>query len=318
MASTAQRGWWKLSLAVPGDLEESLLWKLGELGVQRVAVHHTPRAPGDRELVAWLPEADWPEGERRALEEALKPLAEVFALRLPPLRWQRVAEEDWSLSWKQHWAPDPIGTTLLVLPAWLAVPPEAQGRRVLRLDPGEAFGTGSHPTTRLCLEALDSLGQTRVRTGEASAANPLAGLRVADLGCGSGLLGLGALALGAERVFAVDTDPVAIRATEENAALNGVTAINVTLGSAHELEALLLGEPADVLLCNILAPVIAELSSSFSRLLLPGGQGLLSGLLVAQAESLITCLSDRGWRATLTATQEPWALLTIGAGWDVT
>jgi ribosomal protein L11 methyltransferase len=141
---------------------------------------------------------------------------------------------------------------------------------------------------------------------------------VADLGCGSGLLGLGALALGAERVFAVDTDPVAIRATEENAALNGVTAINVTLGSAHELEALLLGEPADVLLCNILAPVIAELSSSFSRLLLPGGQGLLSGLLVAQAESLITCLSDRGWRATLTATQEPWALLTIGAGWDVT
>jgi len=241
---------------------------------------------------------------------ALSPLTQPFALQLPPLRWERVADEDWSLSWKQHWAPDPIGTSLLVLPAWLEVPEEAQGRRVIRLDPGSAFGTGSHPSTRLCLEGLEALATSRVREG-ASSDQPLKGLRVADLGCGSGLLGLAALALGADWVYAVDTDPLAIRATEENAALNGFQALSVLEGSAAELESLLHGEPADVLLCNILAPVIAELCSSFSRLLTRNGLGLLSGLLVTQADGLLSGLRTQGWEATLAAIQEPWARCDI-------
>jgi ribosomal protein L11 methyltransferase len=221
-----------------------------------------------------------------------------------------VADEDWSLSWKQHWAPDPIGTSLLVLPAWLEVPEEAQERRVIRLDPGPAFGTGSHPSTRLCLEGLEALATSQVRGG-APGDQPLKGLRVADLGCGSGLLGLAALALGADWVYAVDTDPLAIRATEENAALNGFQALSVLEGSTAELESLLHGEPADVLLCNILAPVIAELSSSFPRLLKRNGQGLLSGLLVTQADGLLSALRTQGWEATLAAIQEPWARCDI-------
>lgn len=305
-------------MALPVELEESLLWRLPELGVTRLAVLHAPGTPLERELVAWLPDSDWPETDLRQLESVLQPLAEVFALPLPPLRWQRVADEDWSLTWKQHWAPDPIGCTLLVLPAWLQEPPEAEERHVIRIDPGLAFGTGSHPTTRLCLEGLEALGQARVQKGEVAAASPLAGWRVADLGCGSGLLGLAALALGAETVCAADTDPLAIRATQENAALNGIQAFPVTLGSAEALEALLQGQPADLLLCNILAPVIAELSGRFSRLLKPSGRGLLSGLLLTQAEELITCLGQKAWRATLAATQEPWALLTIESARDVT
>lgn len=311
-SSRSRQGWWQLSLAIPGDLEESLLWKLPELGVRRLAVIHQPSLAEERELRAWLPESDWSQADLQALERALRPLAEPFALQLPALRWQRVPDEDWSLSWKQHWAPDPIGEGLLVLPAWLEVPEEARERRVIRLDPGAAFGTGSHPSTRLCLEGLEALAARRIQEG-ASADLPLKGLRVADLGCGSGLLGFGALALGADWVFAVDTDLLAIRATEDNAALNAFQSISVLHGSTPELEILLQGEPADVLLCNILAPVIAELSSSFPRLLARGGQGLLSGLLASQADGLISTLRDQGWGATVAAIQEPWALLSLQA-----
>jgi len=316
MDASVAGGWWQLSLALPEELEESLLWRLPQLGVNRVAICHRPQTPQERELVAWLPEADWPEGERWALEEALRPLGEPFALALPHLRWQRVAEEDWSLSWKRHWGPDPIGQSLLVLPAWLEVPPEARGRRVIRLDPGPAFGTGSHPTTRLCLEGMETLAAARVPSG-APADAPLAGLRVADLGCGSGLLGLAALALGAEVVCAVDTDPLAIRATHDNTALNGFTGLTVALGSADALEELQGGTPADLLLCNILAPVIAELSPSFRRLLAPAGQGLLSGLLLSQADALIRALEGQGWEASVIASRDPWALLRLREQQDV-
>ena len=316
MDSSVPGGWWQLSLALPEELEESLLWRLPQLGVNRVAICHHPQTPQERELVAWLPEADWPQGERRALEEALRPLGEPFSLVLPPLRWQRVAEEDWSLSWKRHWGPDPIGQSLLVLPAWLEVPPEARGRRVIRLDPGPAFGTGSHPTTRLCLEGMETLAADRAHAG-APADPPLAGLRVADLGCGSGLLGLAALALGAEAVCAVDTDPLAIRATHDNTALNGFSGLTVALGSADALEELLRGTPADLLLCNILAPVIAELSPSFRRLLAPAGQGLLSGLLLSQADALIHALEGQGWEASVIASRDPWALLRLREQQDV-
>jgi ribosomal protein L11 methyltransferase len=283
-----------------------------------VAIRHRPETPRERELVAWLPESDWPEGERQALEAALRPLAEPFAIPFPPLRWERVVDEDWSSSWKRHWGPDPVGETLLVLPAWLTVPPEAEGRRVIRLDPGPAFGTGSHPTTRLCMEGMEQLGAVRVGAGAAKEAAPLAGWRVADLGCGSGLLGLAALALGAEAVLAVDTDPLAIRATEDNAALNTAQAITVAQGSADTLEELLAGQPVDLLLCNILAPVIAELCGSFRRLVAPGGQGLLSGLLLSQAEGLMRVLEEEGWEASVMACSDPWALLRLRERQDVT
>ncbi|MEB3335435.1 MAG: 50S ribosomal protein L11 methyltransferase [Cyanobacteriota bacterium] len=311
MATTAPGGWWQFTLALPGELEESLLWRLPQLGVVRVAIRHRPEAPEERELVAWLPEADWPEGERDALEKALQPLGVPFSIVLPPLRWQRVLDEDWSLSWKRHWAPDPVGQMLLVLPAWLEVPPEARARQVIRLDPGPAFGTGSHPSTRLCLEGLEALGEARRTAGG------LTGLRVADLGCGSGLLGLAALALGAECVLAVDTDPLAIRATQDNASLNGFRELQVALGSTDVLEELLRGRPADLLLCNILAPVIADLAPGFHRLLAPNGVGLLSGLLLSQAEDLITVLKREGWRATVAASSDPWALLHLSGQGDV-
>ena len=300
----AAPGWWRLELASLPELEESLLWKLAELGIPRVAVQHRPETPSQRQLIAWLPAIDWPEPERQQLALALAPLAEPFGLALPPLKWIQQADEDWSLSWKQHWQADPVGKGLLILPAWLPCPPEHAERRLIAMDPGSAFGTGSHPTTRLCLEALELLA---ARTPEG-----LAGLRVADLGCGSGVLGLAALRLGAASVVAADTDSLAVRATADNAALNGLTPqVRVQLGSVEALAELLEGQPADLLLCNILAPVIQALCPAFNTVLAANGVGLLSGLLVDQAPALQLALRDEGWQAELTAEQSQWGLMTI-------
>ena len=300
----AAPGWWRLELASLPELEESLLWKLAELGIPRVAVQHRPETPSQRQLIAWLPAIDWPEPERQQLARALAPLAEPFGLALPPLQWSQQADEDWSLSWKQHWQADPVGKGLLILPAWLPCPPEHAERRLIAMDPGSAFGTGSHPTTRLCLEALELLA--------AMTPEGLAGLRVADLGCGSGVLGLAALRLGAASVAAVDTDSLAVRATTDNAALNGLTPqVRVQLGSVEALAELLEGQPADLLLCNILAPVIQALCPAFNTVLAANGVGLLSGLLVDQAPALQLALRDEGWQAELTAEQSQWGLMTI-------
>ena len=290
--------WWRLELAALPELEESLVWKLDVLGIPRVALQHRPEAPDQRQLIAWLPEIDWPADQRQQLEQALAGLADPFGLALPPITWTYQADEDWSLTWKQHWQADPVGARLLILPAWLECPEEHADRLVIAMDPGSAFGTGSHPTTRLCLEAIETMA--------------LAGLRVADLGCGSGVLGLGALKLGAASVCAADTDSLAVRATTDNAALNGLSgAVTVRLGSVEALAELLDGQPADLLLCNILAPVIEALCPSFTQVLAAGGVGLLSGLLVDQAPSLQRVLAAEGWHGELTGQQSQWGLMTI-------
>ncbi|MCS5692146.1 50S ribosomal protein L11 methyltransferase [Cyanobium sp. FGCU-6] len=302
--------WWRLELLCPPELEESLFWKLPLLGIRRLALQHRPEAPEQRRLLAWLPACDWPESQRCELAASLAPLAEPFGLPFPELAWHHQREEDWNLSWKQHWQADPVGERLLVLPAWLEPPPEHADRLVIRMDPGSAFGTGSHPSTRLCLEALEALAARR--------GGSLTGLRVADLGCGTGVLGLAALRLGAACVLAVDTDAVAVQATAGNARLNGLDGrLTVARGSLVVLDKLLEARPADLLLCNILAPVIEALAPGFAQVLDPYGEGLLSGLLVAQAPRLQSALAMTGWTASLAARQERWGLMTLRARGDV-
>ena len=298
MTSTSLR-WWRLSLPLQPELEESLLWKLDSLGLHRLAVQHAPETPGQRTLLAWLPAPEWPEDQRRELIESLRPLADTFGLTFPQPDWVQLDDEDWSLTWKQHWEADPVGQRMLILPAWLEPPVEHADRLVLRMDPGSAFGTGSHPTTRLCLEALE--------------AQPPENLTVADLGCGSGVLGLAALALGAQRVLAADTDSLAERATRDNAQLNGWSEdrLAVRQGSVEVLADMHGGRRSELLLCNILAPVIEALAPQFTSVLAPGGRGLLSGLLVEQAPRLTEVLEGLGWSVNALGSQGRWGLLEI-------
>lgn len=291
--------WWRLALPCPAELEESLLWKLSDLGLHRHALQHAPEQRDQVTLLLWLPQPEWSSTDRSQLILTLAALAKPFGMAFPEGRWDEVADEDWSLSWKQHWQPDPVGARFLILPAWLEAPPEHRERLVIRMDPGSAFGTGSHPTTRLCLEALE--------------ARPPVGELVADLGCGSGVLGLASLGLGAEAVVSADTDSLAVRATTDNRALNEWEAarLRVVLGSLDELLQLLEGRQADLLLCNILAPVIEVLAPGFDALVAPDGRALLSGLLVDQAPRLDQVLGDLGWRVTARGSQGRWGLLEI-------
>ena len=291
--------WWRLALPCPAELEESLLWKLSDLGLHRHALQHAPEQRDQVTLLLWLPQPEWSPTDRSQLILTLAALAKPFGMAFPEGRWDEVADEDWSLSWKQHWQPDPVGARFLILPAWLEAPPEHRERLVIRMDPGSAFGTGSHPTTRLCLEALE--------------ARPPVGELVADLGCGSGVLGLASLGLGAEAVVSADTDSLAVRATTDNRSLNQWEAarLRVALGSLDELLELLEGRQADLLLCNILAPVIEALAPGFERLVSSKGRALLSGLLVDQAPRLKQVLSDLGWHVIREAEQGRWGLLEI-------
>ena len=283
----------------PPELEEALAWKLNDLGLHRFALQHSPDTPHQKTLLVWLPQPEWPIADREQLLASLEPLSQPFGLAFPSGVWDEVADEDWSLSWKQHWQPDPVGHRLLILPAWLDVPEEHADRFVIRMDPGSAFGTGSHPTTRLCLEALEAC--------------PPQGLLVADLGCGSGVLGLASLCLGADAVLAADTDSLAVRATAGNRSLNQCSEqrLQVSLGSVETLQALLAGRRADLLLCNILAPVIEALSPGFESLIAPNGRALLSGLLVDQAPRLKDVLAAQGWQVTQELAQGRWGLLEI-------
>ena len=137
--------WWRLSLPIQPELEESLLWKLNELGLHRVAVQHAPETPDQCTLLAWLPAHEWPVDQRHELLGSLEPLAHTFGLALATPRWDELADEDWSRSWKQHWQPDPVGRGMLILPAWLEVPEEHAGRLVLKWTPAVPSGRAVIP-----------------------------------------------------------------------------------------------------------------------------------------------------------------------------
>ncbi|BBL86435.1 Ribosomal protein L11 methyltransferase (chromatophore) [Paulinella micropora] len=293
-------GWWQLEMIVPRELEESLIWKLDSLGIDRIAIAHSPENPNDLQLLAWLPIVDWPDSERELLNFIVADIAATFSISSPDMIWSQTLNEDWSRKWKENWQPDRIGNYWLIIPSWFDSSQLLSGNNALRLDPGSAFGTGSHPTTRLCLEALEKLNVQK--------------MRVADLGCGSGILSLGALLLGATTVVGCDTDPLAVKATYMNIALNGYVdelKFQVGLGSIDTLAELLLGEPADLLLCNTLASVITNVSPLFDYVISPNGRGLLSGLLLDEIKTITKQLESLNWQVRLINTKGKWGLLEI-------
>ena len=182
-------------------------------------------------------------------------------------RVEILEDKDWEREWMQHYRPMKFGRRLWVCPSWLA-PPDPDAINLL-LDPGLAFGTGTHPTTALCLAALDGLD--------------LGGQTVVDYGCGSGILAVAALKLGARRVLGVDNDPQALLASRDNAARNGLPpeALPVALPADPEVDNW--SGTTDVVVANILAGPLIQLADTLVGLLRPGGSLLLSGLLESQA-----------------------------------
>ena len=192
-------------------------------------------------------------------------------------RVEILEDKDWEREWMQHYRPMAFGRRLWVCPSWLE-PPDPNAVNLL-LDPGLAFGTGTHPTTALCLAELDGMA--------------LDGACVVDYGCGSGILAVAALRLGARAALGVDNDPQALVATRDNAARNGIpaAALQVALPGAYDNAAW--SRRSAVVVANILAGPLAELSDTLLGLLSPGGTLLLSGLLDSQAPGLCAHYAGR-------------------------
>ena len=291
--------WLRLEQLFQVELEESFYWLLNKLEIYRFSIEHDPSEDTIRTLFVWLPLNEWSIQEQKTLVESLISLANTFEIKLPPCQWIEVKDEDWSLSWKKSWEPDPVGKSILILPAWMGVPEEFSKRKIIRLDPGSAFGTGSHPSTRLCLEALDDM--------------PPSGQTIADIGCGSGILSLTALKLGAMSTFSVDIDSLAISATKINSALNDFSEdlLNVFHGSIEEIEANMPKKKIDLVLCNILAPVIRSLGPDLEKIIAPEGKVILSGLLVEQLEEMQEFFSSLSWKVLEIKTKDQWALMVL-------
>lgn len=214
------------------------------------------------------------------------------------LSLENLRDEDWENNWKQYYKPMEIGQRLLVIPQWEQVDP---GQRVpLILDPGLTFGTGSHATTRLCLTALEKT----VAQGD----------RVLDLGCGSGILSIAALRLGAFQALAVDIDDKCLDVAYENAALNGIGKDRYTVrvgdvlsdGSLRrELEG-----SYDIVVANIVADVIIALAPLVPSMLRPGGTFLCSGIIDDRAEEVRAALEAAGWTVLETQSADGWFAYT--------
>jgi ribosomal protein L11 methyltransferase len=190
-------------------------------------------------------------------------LAASLPFDLPPCRIEIVEKKDWERAWMDHYHAMPFGKRLWICPSWQS-PVDAAAVNLM-LDPGLAFGTGTHPTTSLCLHWLDSA--------------ELTGKTVVDFGCGSGVLGIAALLLGAKSVLAIDNDPQALAATQDNARRNRCESY-LSVGPADRK----IVEKVDIVLANILAKPLIELADTLKAALKPGGKIVLSGLLAEQAE----------------------------------
>ena len=241
----------------------------------------------------YIPRGDDAARHRRTLRRELRALGLVSALRT---RWRR--DEEWAESWKRFFTIQRVGRRLVVCPTWIDYSPR-QDEVLIRLDPGMAFGTGQHATTCLCLEALES----RLSPG----------LEVLDVGTGSGILAITAALLGAGRVVALDTSPVAVGVARRNVAVNGVEgevqALQGSLGAAGPL-ADTAASRFDIILANLTTATIVDLASDLARALAPGGTLIASGIGEQWAESGRTALENAGLRILETAQREGWCALT--------
>jgi ribosomal protein L11 methyltransferase len=288
--------WLEVSLRVSREVvpaAEEALQSLGALSVTLQDDADVPvlePGPGSTPL--------WPVVQVRGLFEHTADRAAILvglqqlpgADRSAHVEWREVGDEDWARAWMDRFEPMRFGRRLWVVPSGMSIPP-GPDQVAVRLDPGLAFGTGTHPTTALCLAWLD--------------AHDVSGKRVIDYGCGSGILGIAAALLGAARVDSVDNDPQALDATADNAARNSVSG-RIHCWSPERFAA----GPADIVLANILAGPLVELAPRLIGLVGSGGRIVLSGLLEEQVNEVATAYQP-ACEAVTSATLDGWARLEL-------
>ncbi len=281
--------WLEISLTVNGELAEAVADVLARFAPNGVMTEQAVKfndeedegtPAGDITVRAYLPVDDALEETRQKLEESLYYLGMIQAL--PVATFTPIADQNWMEAWKTRYQPIPIGKRLIIVPVWMDSPePE---RISIRIDPGMAFGTGTHPTTQLCLELLEAVFDDHARFQTPDS--------VIDVGCGSGILSVAALKLGCGTVLGVDIDDASVKNSRENADNNSISSDKFLIGSGSvgEVKAGKFGiKQAPLVMANILAPVIIRLfDNGLADLITPSGAIILSGILDHQAGDVIS------------------------------
>ncbi len=290
--------WLEVSLALTGELAEPVAELLGRHADGGVVLEEIPdptHAVPQVTVRAYLTHDERLAERRQAIEHGLWHLSQISPLPNPEYR--DIAQRDWNELWRARYQPMTVGDTLLVLPAW--VEPPADKRRLIILEPGMAFGTGAHPSTRLCLLALEEFCED--------------GDTVLDLGCGSGILSIAAVRCGAGRVFGLDIDPHAVDNARRNLELNQLSGqVLFSQGSIQEAGELIPPGEVTLLLANILAPILIDLlDQGMADLLTEGGVLILSGILEDQLDWVLEKAVEKGLRLLKTYTEVDWKAIAL-------
>jgi ribosomal protein L11 methyltransferase len=298
--------WLEISLTVNGELAEAVADVLARFAPNGVTTEQAVDFVTDEDegtpvgpitVRAYLAANEKISETRQKLEESLYYLGMIQPL--PPPTFVLLPDQNWMETWKEHYQPIPIGKRLIIVPAWLESPDDS--RISIKIDPGMAFGTGTHPTTQLCLELLESH-------------SPKNG-NVIDIGCGSGILSIAALKLGAGFALGVDIDEASVKASRENADANGIHAsqFDIGLGSVTEiLSGRFKVRNAPLVLANILAPIIIRLfDTRLADLVSPGGMLILSGILKDQADGVLSAVEAHGLKLVEKRQLGDWVALVV-------
>jgi ribosomal protein L11 methyltransferase len=242
----------------------------------------------------YIPVDEEAEEKRRLLEEAAWHLGRLR--HVEPLQAKVIAEEDWASSWKRFFFPHRVGKRLVIVPSWRRRAREPQDL-VIRLDPGMAFGTGLHPTTRMCLAALEDLVQLDAK--------------VFDFGCGSAILSIAAALLGAKKIEAVDVDPIAVEVAKENARRNKVARKIRVRKATVEPGVAVPGAPFDVIAANISTFILKNASVGLFGAIQPGGSAVLSGILATAADEVQSTYEAAGWQHVETRREGDWIAMIV-------
>ncbi|MCL4250900.1 MAG: 50S ribosomal protein L11 methyltransferase [Anaerolineae bacterium] len=280
--------WIEVSMSVDGEAAEAVAEVLSRYGYQGVAIEQEgimpemyddgSPPPAERlTLRAYIPMNDQAEDTKARLESALGHMSLMYPMPVPT--YKLVAESDWAEAWKAHYQPVRIGRRLFIRPRWVEVEMRPDDIE-LALDPGMAFGTGTHPTTQLCLEALEDLTPP--------------GAQVLDLGTGSGILAIAAAKLGAAHIVALDNDEVAVEVAQENVDLSGV-ADKITVGHGSLESLITSARRFDLIVVNIIARIITMMcEGGLGQTVRPGGLAIFSGITSEQVDDVEAALIKTG------------------------
>ena len=294
----AIKDWYKLTFQIESDLEEIIIWKLNEIGIFSFSFEYLIKTENKKEVNIWLPIDEWDEISRSDFEKIIRKLLNINDYKNQFFNWSIIKEEDWLTSWKKYWAPELIGNHFLILPCWINLNEKFNDKQIIKIDPGAAFGTGSHPSTYLCLEKME-----RVLFSDK---------KVLDIGSGSGILSIAARLLGAKEVCAVDNDYLAINSTKSNFQLNfsNVNTLNTYLGSFNEVIFKYQLKNFDLILCNILAEVIKEMIPNIYKCLRNDAEVVFSGILNSQKDEIIKILNQNNLKLLDISSDKDWVCIS--------